>query len=89
MRFEWDPTKNESNKAKHNIGFEEASKVFDDVNCYTEKTNRKDEERYRVVGFIFDKLFTVVYTFRESIIRIISARRANRLEEKKYNERDS
>ena len=88
MEFEWDITKNNLNKNKHGISFEEARVVFDDEDKYVEQTNRNDEIRYKVVGLIIGKLFTVVYTVRKSIIRIISARRANKLEVRKYNDKN-
>jgi len=88
MEFEWDINKNKINKEKHNFSFEEAVKVFEDINNYIEKTNQLDEARYKIIGIIYEKLFTVVYTIRNSITRIISARRANNQEEKKYNEKN-
>jgi len=88
MEFEWDITKNSLNKNKHGISFEEARVVFDDEDKYVEQTNRNDGIRYKVVGLIIGKLFTVVYTVRKSIIRIISARRSNKLEERNYNDKN-
>jgi uncharacterized protein len=71
------------------ISFEESIKAFDDENSYHERTIRNDEIRYKIVGLILEKLFTVIYTIRQSIIRVISARRSNKQEEKKYHERNS
>ncbi len=88
MEFEWDENKNNLNIEKHGISFEEAKSIFDDENNSTEQTNRNDEYRYKIVGLIFEKLFTVIYTVRNSIFRIISARRANKSEEKKYNDKN-
>ena len=88
MQFEWDKNKNASNEDKHGIAFEDAKDIFKDINNYKEKTNKKDELRYKIVGLIFEKLFTVIYTMRNSIIRVISARRANKTEEKKYNNKN-
>ncbi len=88
MEFEWDENKNNLNIEKHGISFEKAKSIFDDVNNITEQTNRNDEYRYKTVGLIFEKLFTVIYTVRSSIFRIISARRANKSEEKKYNDKN-
>ena len=88
MEFEWDESKNESNKKKHGISFNEAKDIFQDVNNYTEQTNKNDELRYKIIGLIFEKLFTVIYTMRNSITRIISARRANSTEGKNYNDKN-
>ncbi len=88
MEFEWDNKKNESNKEKHKISFERAVKVFDDQNKVIYESDSKDygEKRYLAIGFIFEVLFTVVYTIRDTIHRIISSRRANEKETKIYNE---
>jgi uncharacterized protein len=89
MDFEWDNQKNEINKEKHGISFDEAINVFNDNDVYIEKTNRTDEPRFKIVGLIFDKLYTLIFTIRQNMTRIISARRANKQEEKKYNENKS
>ena len=57
MEFEWDNHKNELNKEKHGVSFEEAKSVFDDVSNYKEKTNRIDELRYKGVYDNFPFLF--------------------------------
>jgi len=88
MEFEWDNIKNESNKTKHKISFERATKVFEDSNKMTYESAKKDygEKRFIVVGLIFEVLYTVIYTIRDTLYRIISARRANENETKKYYE---
>ena len=92
MRIEWDPAKNDSNRAKHGIDFETAQLIFDDPCCvnFVERVTR-GEERWHAIGSIEGIiLLVVVHTYREEasqeIIRIISARRATRRERKLYEQ---
>ena len=61
--------------------------MFNDINRIDFPDNRKDygEERRITIGKIFELLHTVVYTFREGIIRLISARRSKKNERELYN----
>ena len=52
MKFEYDPAKNESNKAKHGIDFEEAKALWDDVDRLEAPIMRPGEKRYLLVGLI-------------------------------------
>jgi uncharacterized DUF497 family protein len=93
MRFEWDLKKNRVNKQKHGgLGFESAALAFDDP--YT--IFRKDrvvagEQRWHAIGLAMGALLLVVHVYRtenendqEEIIRIISAREANKRERRIY-----
>ncbi|GHV04993.1 hypothetical protein FACS189485_11320 [Spirochaetia bacterium] len=87
-RFVWNPFKNEMNRKKHNISFEQASKVFDDpfnIEEYDEEDSSY-EDRYYMTGFINDDYITVFFTMRDNLIRIFSARSADGDEEGAYNE---
>lgn len=92
MRFEWDHNKNETNKTKHNISFEQAETVFDDKNAIYlyDSTHSQYEDRFIVIGKE-DNLrmeITVCHCYKgdnEEIVRIISARRATKKEIKIYN----
>lgn len=85
MRFEWDDNKNERNKRKHNVSFEEASSIFDDDDSLEQKATIKGEKRIVRVGKTATKLILmIVYTLRKAIVRIISARQANRSERNAY-----
>jgi len=87
MKFEWDPDKNELNKAKHSISFEIARSVFLDKNAVYlyDEINSNNEDRFVVIGKE-DTLkieLTVCHCYRganEDIIRIISARKATKKE---------
>jgi uncharacterized protein len=86
MKFEWDSAKALSNEAKHGVPFEYAVRVFLDSNRYAEQSPRGAPElRYVAMGLIEGRLFVVVYTKRARIIRIISARKGNVREQKKYD----
>ncbi|MCB9081522.1 MAG: BrnT family toxin [Lewinellaceae bacterium] len=90
MEFEWDEHKNQKNKVKHGIGFEEAKEVFLDKNRLELKDDRKDygEDRWKVIGIIFGVIITVIYTMRTTVYRIISARAASKKERAKYTNQD-
>jgi uncharacterized protein len=87
--FEWDEAKNQSNKRKHRISFEEAQTVFLDENAlrYFDPDHSQDENRFLMLGISFQlKTLVVCHCFRanDSTIRIISARKANRFEKAEY-----
>ncbi len=88
VRFEWDDIKNQTNFKKHGLWFEEAVTIFDDT-VITALDNRKSygEDRYISIGMITDIfIIVVVHTNRNGKLRIISARRANERERRKYYE---
>ena len=85
--FEWDADKAESNYRKHGIGFETASKVFDDpfaVESIDPLGADFGEERFLITGRAAGLVLTVVYTERGENIRIISARRTTKSEHEDY-----
>ena len=87
MDFEWDSIKNRRNIEKHGIDFTDAVRIFERPTL-TVVDNRRDygEKRIAAMGTIEDVILYVVYTVRDNVLRIISARRANRRERKKYFE---
>ena len=84
--FEWDEDKNEINRRKHGIDFEDAALVFDYVYRIEryDATHSIDEDRWITIGRVRQILF-VVYTERGDITRLISARKATREERAEYN----
>ena len=87
-RFEWDEEKDRANRAKHGIGFEEASTVFDGP-VFTAPDEHEDygEERFISVGCLGSLIVVVVvHTDREGRVRLISARKASRKERQAYYE---
>lgn len=87
MEFEWDDNKNQINIEKHGIDFNDAKRVFEDLQRQSSEDNRKNygENRFITIGKISSVVIVLVYTHKDNIIRIISARLANRKEREKYN----
>jgi uncharacterized protein len=89
LRFEWDEAKSRENKRKHGVSFEEAQSVLLDENAirYFDPDHSPDEDRFLMLGISFKLRVLIVchcYRVDESLIRIISARKANRKESANY-----
>lgn len=86
MSYEWDAGKNVANQMKHGISFEEAVLIFEgDVLTGVDTRRDYGETRKISIGAIQDLIvIVVVHTDRNGLIRIISARLANRKERQKY-----
>ena len=89
ISFVWDNRKAKENLEKHNISFEEAQTVFSDPNARMifDTEHSGDEERFIILGISSAlRLLVVCHCYRENdmIIRIISARKATRKEQKLY-----
>ena len=92
--FEWDPNKAKSNIEKHKISFEDATSVFKDENAVSifDEEHSSNEERWITIGMdIKTRALVVVHTFvtlnkSSCNIRIISARKATKNEQKYYQE---
>ena len=87
--FEWDDVKASKNETKHSVSFVFATRAFDDQNRVTFVDERFDygEIRYITLALIDRRVYVLVYTLRGSIIRLISARKANSKEVKRYDNR--
>ncbi|SLM31953.1 conserved hypothetical protein [Desulfamplus magnetovallimortis] len=87
MKFEWDENKNRINLQKHGIDFSDAVKIFDGpALIYPDNRIDYGEDRYIGIGFILNLVALVVFVEinDNDVIRIISARKANRHESKKF-----
>jgi uncharacterized protein len=86
--FEWNGHKAASNFAKHNVTFEMASGAFRDVFAVEVLDEREShgEARINLIGMSDGRLLVVNYAMRGEVIRIISARRAEPLERRRYHE---
>ena len=84
MEFEFDPNKSASNKAKHGIDFEEAQELWDDPHLLEIEARSTDEPRFLLIGTISGKHWSVVVTYREDKVRIISVRRSRKEEVELY-----
>jgi uncharacterized DUF497 family protein len=87
-RYLYDGDKNRANKLKHDVTFAEAESVFDDFNAvyFFDPEHSVTEDRWIVIGLSkrLRVLFVVHTRLEESLIRIISARRATPDEEQLY-----
>jgi uncharacterized DUF497 family protein len=90
--FEWDEAKARSNERKHGVNFEDAMLVFSDPFALVEQDRIEgDELRWQAIGLVGEVVMLLVaHTVRQEgraeVIRIISARRAERKERKRYDE---
>lgn len=83
MEYEWDEAKREDTLARRDVDFASVEH-FDWDTAVIERSDRYSEIRFMATGYIFDRLYTVVFTRRENRIRIISLRRASTREIIKY-----
>ncbi len=89
LHFEWDPGKATLNERKHGVSFEEAQSVFSDdrARLIDDPDHSEDEERFILLGLSSNlRILVVVHCYRASgnVIRIISARKATREEQRHY-----
>ena len=89
IRFDWDEKKNRANQKKHGVSFEEAQTVFLDENAirYYDPDHSQDEDRFIMMGTSLQLGILVVchcYRSDDMVIRIISARKADKNERTAY-----
>lgn len=89
LQFAWDQAKNSANLKKHNVSFEEAKSAFYDEQAivFSDPDHSDDEERFILLGLSAKaRIVVVCHCFRESetVVRIISARKADSAEEQVY-----
>ena len=90
VRFDWDPVKARDNLRKHGIAFDEAKTVFSDEHALflADPDHSEEEDRLLLLGLSAQlRVLVVVHCYRESetVIRLISARRADRDERRQYD----
>jgi len=89
IRFVWDGRKAEANRRKHGVAFPEGVTVFADPNArlIADRDHSGDEDRFVILVLSsLLRLLVVCHCYREDDleVRIISARRATKAEERKY-----
>ena len=90
IQFEWDRNKNDINQRKHKVSFEEAKTVFFDPEAlliHDPDHSEDDEDRFIIMGLSQNLKILVVchcYKSNDEVIRIISARKADKDEIKNY-----
>lgn len=85
MKITFDPKKNADNIRERHLSFDEVLKLEWSSAMILEDA-RKDygEQRFRVFGYIDERLYAVVFTPREGAVHVISFRKANNREVKRY-----
>ncbi len=91
VKFAWDDKKNKTNQKKHGVSFREARTVFYDENARLiyDPDHSIDEDHFILLGLSSGlRILLVCHCYRkdEAIIRIISARKATKKEQKQYKE---
>jgi uncharacterized DUF497 family protein len=89
IQFKWDENKNRKNKREHGVSFEEAQTVFLDENAirFFDPDHSEEEDRFIMLGVSFKlRVLVVCHCYRENdgVIRLISARKADKAECKDY-----
>lgn len=94
MKFEWDSEKDKINRQKHKVSFLEACYIFSDKHMlsFYDVEHSDDEDRWITMGqSLGGRILVVIHTFKKTkgkeCVRIISARKATKHEEKQYYER--
>lgn len=87
MENRFDPTKDAANWQKHKLSLAFGDRMFEDDNHLILPTIRAEDEedRFKVVGLVGEKLFTGVFVWRGDLPRFISVRRSNQGEERAYH----
>ena len=85
MRFEWDENKRQSNLEKHSVDFADLESLFAgaSVTMFDDRFSF-EEERFITIGLLEGVVVVVAHTETDEVIRIISARKGTRNEEKTY-----
>jgi hypothetical protein len=89
IQFKWDENKNRKNKRDHGVSFEEAQTVFLDENAirFFDPDHLEEEDRFIMLGISFRlRVLVVCHCYRDNdeVIRLISARKADKEECKDY-----
>lgn len=87
VNYEFDPAKDESNLDKHGLSLTDAEGFEWETAIVREDTRMKyAEPRFEATGYIGDRLHVMIYCRRSDAVRVISLRKANKREEKRYAE---
>jgi uncharacterized DUF497 family protein len=86
MEFDWTPAKCDKNIAERGIDFADVVVGFADPMKKVAKDDRKDygEQRFNMLAVVKGRLFHITFTGRGTVTWIISARKANKREQRRY-----
>lgn len=73
MEFEFDPTKDEANRFKHGLRLAFGQRVFDHKDHIVVASHRPidGEDRFKAIGLVDGRLYTVVHVWRGDVVRLI------------------
>jgi uncharacterized DUF497 family protein len=80
MEFEFDPDKSLTNKAKHEIDFDEAQELWKDGGLAVISAKSDKEARLMAIGMINNRFWSAIHTMRGDVVRLISVRRSRQEE---------
>jgi len=87
MEFEWHEPKRQSNLAQHKIDFQDAKEIWHgNVLEVPSAQDQHGEARFIAYGMVEGRIIAVVFTWRDGVRRLISARRARTHERKIYQD---
>jgi uncharacterized protein len=86
MKFEFDPAKDEANRFKHGLPLAFGKRVWEAEDRLILPSFRVEdgEARYKAVGLVDGKLYTLIHVWRADVVRMISVRRSNARERRDY-----
>jgi len=86
--FEYDEAKEAANRRRHGLSLSFGARIFDDPDHLVLPTIREadEEERFKAIGLVEDKLYTAVHVWRGAAVRFISVRRSNDHERRNYRD---
>jgi uncharacterized protein len=87
MGVDFDPAKDAANRSKHGVPLTFGLSIFEDENHVIFPSMRPidGEDRYKAVGMIEGRLWTLVHVWRGETMRLISVRRSNDGEQREYH----
>ncbi|MBA4163508.1 MAG: BrnT family toxin [Erythrobacter sp.] len=87
MEFEWDPIKDDANLFKHRLRLAFGRRVFDHEDHVVVASHRPidGEDRFKAIGLVDGRHYTVVHVWRGDVVRLISVRRSNASEQRDYD----
>ncbi len=85
MGYEFDAAKDESNLVKHGLSLADSEGFEWETAVVREDTRKQyDEQRLEATGLIGDRLHVMIYCLRSDVVRVISLRKANPREVRRY-----
>ena len=86
MDFEWHEAKRQKTLKERNLDFADAFQFFDGRPVIHQPSPRDGEDRWKSTAVVDGHFFTVVWMWRDTVIRIISMRRSHEQEQRRYRE---